>query len=158
VNSKIVTAEQLAEISREMRARNQRLVFTNGCFDLLHVGHVRYLVAARELGDALAVAVNGDASVRALKGFDRPLNNESDRATVVAALESVDYVIVFAEVRATDVLRRVCPSIYVKGGDYTPERLDAEERRALEECGSEIRIVPFHSGYSTSQLIERMHG
>lgn len=157
MNSKIVTIDQLAAIAREMRAQNKRLVFTNGCFDLLHVGHVRYLATAREFGDALVIAVNGDASVRALKGADRPLNNENDRAAVVAALESVDYVVVFAEVRATEILRRVCPSVYVKGGDYTPESLNPEERAVLQECGSEIRIVPFHAGYSTSQLIDRMH-
>lgn len=156
MNSKLVSADRLAEISRAMRARDQQLVFTNGCFDLLHVGHVRYLAAARELGDALAVAINGDASVRALKGPDRPLNNESDRAAIVSALQSVDYVIVFPDARVTEVLRRVCPSIYVKGGDYTPETLDLEERAALEQCGSEIRIVPLHAGYSTSQLLGRM--
>jgi rfaE bifunctional protein nucleotidyltransferase chain/domain len=156
VNSKIVTADQLAETSRDLRARNKRLVFTNGCFDVMHVGHVRYLASARELGDALVVAINGDASVRALKGPERPLNNENDRALVVSALESVDYVVVFAETRATELLKRICPAVYVKGGDYTPETLDAEERAALQECGSEIRIVPFHAGYSTSDLIARM--
>lgn len=132
-------------------------MFTNGCFDLLHVGHVRYLAAARELGDALAVAVNGDASVRTLKGVDRPLNNENDRAFVVAALESVDYVVLFAQVRVTELVRQICPAIYVKGGDYSPDTLDPEERTALRDCGSEIRIVPFVAGYSTSELIKRMH-
>src|SRR3954453_8546942 len=101
MNEKILDAEKLRAIAEEMRARGQKLVLTNGCFDLLHVGHVRYLAAARELGDALAVAVNGDASVRVLKGADRPLNNESDRAAVLSALEVVDYVVVFAQVRAT---------------------------------------------------------
>jgi rfaE bifunctional protein nucleotidyltransferase chain/domain len=153
---KIVSVERLAEISREMGETGKRLVFTNGCFDLLHVGHVRYLAAARELGDALVVAVNGDASVRALKGEDRPLNNENDRAAVVAALESVDYVVVFQDVRATQLLSEVCPAIYVKGGDYTPDTLDADERSALQKCGTEIRIVPFHAGYSTSRLIDQM--
>ena len=157
MNSKILTADQLAGISHEMRERGRRLVFTNGCFDLLHVGHVRYLAAARELGDALCVAVNGDASVRALKGDGRPLNNENDRAAVLAALEMVDYVVVFPEVRATNILSRLCPAVYVKGGDYTPETLDAEERSALQKCGTEVRIVPFHAGYSTTQLIEQMH-
>ena len=156
MNSKIVTADQLTQISRAMRESDKQLVFTNGCFDLLHVGHVRYLAAARALGDALAVAVNGDASVRALKGEGRPLNNENDRAAVLAALDVVDYVVIFPQVRATDILSRVCPSIYVKGGDYTPETLDAEERSALRKCGTEIRIVPFHAGYSTSKLIDQM--
>lgn len=157
MSAKIVSVEQLAQISRDLRDCGKRLVLTNGCFDLLHVGHVRYLAAARELGDRLAVAVNGDASVRALKGVGRPLNNEKDRAAVVAALAMVDHVVIFPEVRATEVVRRVCPAIYVKGGDYTPESLDAEERAALQQCGSEIRIVPFHAGYSTSQLLARMH-
>lgn len=156
MNSKIITADQLTGIAREMRARDKRLVFTNGCFDLLHVGHVRYLVAARELGDALAVALNGDASVRALKGARRPLNNESDRATVLAALQSVDYVVVFQQMRVTELLQAVCPAIYVKGGDYTPETLAAEERAVLQQCRSEIRIVPFHAGYSTTRLIDRL--
>ena len=156
MNTKIVTLDRLSAIAREMRSKGERLVLTNGCFDLLHVGHVRYLAAARELGDALAVAVNGDGSVRALKGADRPLNNESDRAAVLSALEVVDYVVVFSQVRATEILSRVCPAMYVKGGDYTPETLDTEERSALQNCGTEIRILPFHAGYSTSQLIGKM--
>ena len=156
MNRKIVTAEQLATAGKEMRAENRRLVLTNGCFDLLHVGHVRYLQAARALGDALAVAINGDESVRVLKGNGRPLNREADRAEVVAALECVDYVVIFMEVRATDLLDKVRPAIYVKGGDYTQETLDAGERDALERSGSEIRIVPFEKGHSTSSLISKV--
>jgi len=156
MNKKIVTAEQLATVGKEMRDENRRLVLTNGCFDLLHVGHVRYLRTARALGDALAVAINGDESVRVLKGNGRPLNREADRAEVVAALECVDYVVIFMEVRATDLLDQVRPAIYVKGGDYTPETLDAGERDALERSGSEIRIVPFEKGHSTSSLIEKV--
>jgi rfaE bifunctional protein nucleotidyltransferase chain/domain len=131
-------------------------VFTNGCFDLLHVGHVRYLRAARALGDALVVAINGDESVRALKGDGRPLNPEADRAEVIAALESVNYVVVFAEVRATELLEQVRPSIYVKGGDYTQETLHPEERAVLEKAGAEIRILPFEKGHSTSRLLEKL--
>ena len=156
MRDKLVTADELSAISQHMRAEGKRLVFTNGCFDLLHAGHVRYLAAARALGDALVVAINGDASVRALKGPDRPLNSEADRAAIVAALEAVDYVVIFPEVRAASLLTRVCPAIYVKGGDYTPETLHDEERRALDACGTDIRIVPFVRGYSTSGLIERM--
>ena len=156
MNKKIVTAEQLATAGKEMRDENRRLVLTNGCFDLLHVGHVRYLQAARALGDALAVAINGDDSVRVLKGNGRPLNREADRAEVVAALECVDYVVIFTEVRATGLLDHVRPAIYVKGGDYTPETLDAGERDALERSGSEIRIVPFEKGHSTSSLVEKV--
>ncbi len=156
MKQKIVSADELAAIADQLRAQNKRLVFTNGCFDLLHVGHVRYLEAARALGDALAVGVNGDESVRALKGDGRPLNNENDRAAVLAALETVDYVVVFPELRATALLKRVRPSVYVKGGDYRLETLNAEEREALQQCGADIRIVPFEPGYSTSRLIARI--
>jgi rfaE bifunctional protein nucleotidyltransferase chain/domain len=123
---------------------------------LLHVGHVRYLHGARSLGDALAVAINGDESVRALKGKGRPLNGETDRAEVIAALECVDHVIIFAEVRATQLLEKVRPAIYVKGGDYTEETLNVEERAALKRAGAEIRILPFEKGRSTSNLIEKV--
>jgi rfaE bifunctional protein nucleotidyltransferase chain/domain len=157
MSGKVLSVDELVRISSEIRAKGQRLVMTNGCFDLLHVGHVRYLQAARKLGDALAVAVNGDASVRALKGEGRPLNSENDRAEVLAALECVNYVTIFPEVRATRVLQQVRPAIYVKGGDYKPETLDADERAALDAIGAEIRIIPFEAGYSTSNLINRMN-
>jgi len=129
---------------------------TNGCFDLLHVGHVRYLQAARALGDALAVGVNGDKSVRELKGENRPVNNERDRAEVLAALECVDFVTIFPEARATRLLELVRPVVYAKGGDYTAETLNAEERAALEKIGAEIRIIPFEKGYSTSGLLKKL--
>ena len=129
---------------------------TNGCFDLLHLGHVRYLAAARQLGHLLVVGVNGDASVRALKGEGRPLNRERDRAEVLAALESVNYVTIFPQVRATEFLLAAQPSIYVKGGDYTFDTLNAEERGALQKCGAKIEIIPFEAGYSTSGLLERI--
>ena len=156
MNQKILTADEAGAIAKEMTERGRKLVFTNGCFDLLHVGHVRYLAAARALGDALLVAINGDQSVRALKGEGRPLNRERDRAEVIAALGSVDYVVVFPEVRATALLEKVRPAIYVKGGDYTAESLHSEERSALERMGTEIRIVPFEAGHSTSRLLEKM--
>jgi rfaE bifunctional protein nucleotidyltransferase chain/domain len=156
MREKIISAEEAAAIANELRANNRKLVFTNGCFDLLHVGHIRYLGAARALGDALLVAVNGDASVRALKGEGRPINRGVDRAEVVAALECVDHVVIFPEVRATALLETVRPALYVKGGDYTADSLDAEERAALERIGAEIRFVPFEAGYSTSSLLEKL--
>lgn len=156
MRSKILEASALAEISAKLRQANRRLVVTNGCFDLLHVGHVRYLETARALGDALAVGVNGDASVQTLKGEGRPLNRAQDRAEVLAALAAVDYVVTFQELRATEFLREVRPAIYVKGGDYKPETLDADERAALHEIGAEIKIIPFEAGYSTTSLLERM--
>lgn len=156
MREKIIDADRAASIAKGMRAAGRKLVFTNGCFDVLHVGHVRYLAAARALGDALLVAINGDESVRALKGERRPLNREADRAEVVAALECVDHVVIFPEVRVTALLEKVRPAIYVKGGDYTTSTLDRDERAALEQAGTEIRILQFEPGYSTSSLIEKL--
>lgn len=132
------------------------MVFTNGCFDLLHAGHVRYLQQARGLGDALAVGLNSDRSVRELKGKGRPVNVEEDRAEVLAALGCVDYVVIFDGKRATDVLSTVRPHVYAKGGDYTPDSLDPEERAALEKAGAEIRILPLVPGRSTTAVLERV--
>lgn len=156
MSQKIVDPDRLSAIADSLRAQDRKLVLTNGCFDLLHAGHVRYLQAARALGDGLAVALNGDDSVRALKGEGRPLNTEGDRAEIVAALECVDYVVLFPEERVTRLIEKVRPSIYVKGGDYTSATLHPEERAALEKIGAEIRILPFEPGHSTSGLIERM--
>ena len=156
MNEKIVSAAELALVSQTLRDAGRRLVLTNGCFDLLHLGHVRYLQAARSLGDALAVAINGDDSVRSLKGEGRPLSPEGARAEVVAALECVDHVVIFPEVRATHLLEQARPSIYVKGGDYTPETLHPEERATLEKIAAEIRILPFERGYSTSALLDKL--
>ncbi len=157
MNAKILTLAELAQRAEELRARGRKLVLTNGCFDLLHVGHVRYLQQAAELGDALAVAVNGDESVRTLKGPGRPLNGADDRAEVLAALECVDFVTIFPAVRATAVIEAVRPTIYVKGGDYTVESLDPEEVAALKKAGAEIKTLPLVPGKSTTRLIERMH-
>src|SRR2546423_1259942 len=156
MKKKILTAEQARALGDGMRENGRKLVFTNGCFDLLHVGHVRYLQAARALGDALLVAINGDESVRALKGEGRPLNRAEDRAELIAALECVDHVVIFPEVRATQLLEIVRPAIYVKGGDYTEDSLHADERAALERIGTEIRILPFEAGHSTSRLLEKI--
>lgn len=154
--AKILEGDALARRAAQLKAAGRKLVFTNGCFDLLHVGHVRYLSAARALGAALAVGVNGDESVRSLKGVGRPINNERDRAEVVAALESVDFVTIFPEARATRVIELIRPDIYAKGGDYTAQTLNAEERDALAKVGAEVRIIPFETGYSTSKIIQQL--
>src|SRR5260370_37034199 len=112
MSAKIIDMDQLAERARELRRAGKRLVVTNGCFDLLHVGHVRYLQAARALGDALAIGLNGDRSVRELKGAGRPVNNESDRAEVLAALECVDLITLFPEIRATQFISASMPAVY----------------------------------------------
>src|SRR5881394_2717546 len=160
MKKRILTVEQARALGQERRESGRKLVFTNGCFDLLHAGHVRYLQAARALGDALFVAINGDESVRELKGEGRPLNRAEDRAEVIAALECVDHVVIFPEVRATQLLEIVRPAIYVKGGDYTEDSLHADERAALERIGTEIRILPFETGHSTSGLLAKIkqHG
>ena len=129
---------------------------TNGCFDLLHAGHVRYLQQARALGDALAIGLNSDSSVRELKGPGRPVNSQDDRAEVLAALGCVDFVSIFEGKRATGFLRAVRPHLYAKGGDYTPDSLDPEERAALAQGGAEVRILPLVPGRSTSAVLERI--
>ena len=156
MNAKIVDLEELSDRSEKLRAAGKRLVATNGCFDLLHVGHVRYLQTARALGDFLVVGLNSDRSVRELKGSGRPIMTESDRAEVVAALQCVDLVTIFPEMRATRFLAAARPAIYVKGGDYSSETLNDEERAALKQIGAQIRLVPFEAGYSTSGLIEQI--
>ena len=152
---KLKSPQELASIRDTFEREGRKLVFTNGVFDLLHVGHVRYLEEARRLGDALVVAVNGDAGVRALKGDTRPINGEQDRAEVLAALESVSYVTIFQGLRVTELLGIIRPQIYVKGGDYTVESLNPEERGALEAAGSEIRILTLVPGKSTTATIAK---
>lgn len=139
-----------------MRACGKRLVATNGCFDLLHLGHVVYLETARNHGDALLVGLNSDGSVRELKGPERPVTPEGDRAAVLAALESVDGVCVFTEKTAIRFLAAVEPDIYVKGGDYTLETLNQDERRAVEQAGGRIVIIPFVPGRSTTALLKKI--
>jgi D-glycero-beta-D-manno-heptose 1-phosphate adenylyltransferase len=156
MSPKIVELEELSDRCEKLRSVGKKIVATNGCFDLLHVGHVRYLQAARALGDILVVGLNGDRSVRKLKGAGRPITTEIDRAEILAALECVDLVTIFPEIRATKFLAAVRPDVYGKGGDYTSETLDEEERATLKKIGTEIRIIPFETGYSTSGLIEQI--
>ena len=133
---KIVTWENLPAWRAVLRAGGKKLVVTNGCFDLLHLGHVTYLESARNQGDALLIGVNGDDSVRQLKGQTRPVNSEADRAAVLAALQSVDAACIFAEKTATRFLATAQPDIYVKGGDYTLETVNPDERRVVEQGGA----------------------
>ncbi len=157
LKTKILSLAELAQRAEEIRRDGKQLVLTNGCFDLLHVGHVRYLQQARERGDALAVAVNGDESVRALKGEGRPINPAADRAEVLAALACVDFVTIFLDVRATKVIEAVRPEVYAKGGDYSVESLNPEELSALRSVGTRVEILPLVPGRSTSRLLDRLH-
>ena len=156
---KIVPLERLAAWRAALRSAGKRLVVTNGCFDLLHVGHVTYLKNARDYGEALLVGLNGDDSVRQLKGPDRPINSEADRATVLAALQAVDAVCIFPEKTATHLLTVAEPYVYVKGGDYTVETLNQDERHAVEGSGGRIVIIPFVPGKSTTAVLQKiLHG
>lgn len=153
---KIIGWDALPAWRANVRQAGRRLVATNGCFDLLHVGHVTYLQEARQLGDVLLVGVNSDQGVRDLKGAGRPLNSEQDRAAVVAALESVGGVCIFPGRTAEDFLRVARPDVYVKGGDYTLGTLNQDERRIVEAAGGKISILPMVPGKSTSGLLAKI--
>jgi rfaE bifunctional protein nucleotidyltransferase chain/domain len=156
MSGKIVRLAEAAAFRESLRQAGRKVVATNGCFDLLHVGHLRYLTEARSRGDFLWVGLNGDQSVQELKGPGRPLVPEADRAELLAAWRVVDAVTIFPEVRATEFLRVAQPDVYIKGGDYTAESLNAEEGEALRECGAKIEIVGLIPGRSTSRLVEKM--
>lgn len=151
-----LSVAELPAYRARLRRRGLRVVVTNGCFDLLHYGHIRYLQHARRLGDVLIVGVNGDRAVRLLKGPGRPVVPARYRAALLAALRCVDAVVVFPQKRAERFLAAAAPDIYVKAGDYTRATLDAAERRLLERLGADIRIVPFVPGFSATRLIQRI--
>ena len=153
---KILSADALQNWRNQLRISGKKLVVTNGCFDLLHLGHVTYLDAARRLGDALLVGLNGDEGVRQLKGEGRPLNSETDRAAVLAALEMVNAVCIFPDKSAGRFLSGAEPDVYVKGGDYTLETLNPEERGIVEKAGGKIVILPIVPGKSTSSLVQKI--
>lgn len=138
------------------RREGRRVVLTNGVFDLLHTGHLYYLQQARRRGDALVIALNADESVRVLKGPTRPVQTEEQRAYALAALACVDAVVIFRAPRLTVEIRALRPDVYTKAGDYTLEKLNPEERGALEDVGARIEFMPFLSGFSTTQLIARI--
>ena len=150
----LIPNERIEEFAATLRAAGQRVVFTNGCFDILHAGHVRYLAAARALGDVLILGLNSDASVRRLKGETRPVNSEADRAEGVGALASVDYVVIFGEDTAEELIAKVQPAVYAKGGDYTLETLP--EARIVESYGGEVAFIPLVEGKSTTGMIAKM--
>jgi D-beta-D-heptose 7-phosphate kinase / D-beta-D-heptose 1-phosphate adenosyltransferase len=150
----VLPAEQLRTYVFRYRRAGRRIVFTNGCFDVLHRGHVQYLEQAKRLGDVLVVALNSDASVARLKGPGRPVNGETDRACLLAALTSVDHVVLFDEDSPRQLLELVRPDLYVKGGDYLPEMLP--EAALVRELGGEIRILDYVRDRSTSEIIQRI--
>lgn len=152
----IIDRDKIADFCQVLRDGGQKVVFTNGCFDILHAGHVRYLNKARSFGDCLVLGLNTDSSVRRIKGPSRPINNELDRAEVVGALKAVDYVVLFDETTAEDLIRQVHPDVYVKGGDYTIETLP--EGQIVLGYGGSVELVNLVEGRSTTNVIAKIKG
>lgn len=145
--------KQLVEI---LKSQNKKVVFTNGCFDILHVGHLRYLNEAKKQGDVLIIGVNSDASVKRLKGESRPINNQFDRAEMLSGLKAVDYTVIFEEDTPEELIVTLKPSIHVKGGDYKKE--DLPETKIVESYGGEVRILSFVEGKSTTNIVKKIQG
>jgi len=154
MNGQILPIESFQRVRLDLREADKRLVFTNGVFDILHVGHVRYLSKARKLGDALVVAINSDRSVRELKGPSRPVVGEGERAEMLAALRCVDFVVVFDDISPRNIIASLLPDVLVKGGDYTPEQIHGREE--VEAAGGIVVALPFIEGASTTSIIRRI--
>ena len=156
MDAKILSLDEFLTERARLRASGERVVLTNGCFDILHVGHVRYLTAARALGDALVVAINSDRAVRELKGAGRPVMNEAERAEMLAALRAVSYVTVFDELSPRALIAELLPDVLVKGGDYALDEIHGREE--VEAAGGRVVSLPFVEGASTTGIIERLKG
>ncbi len=150
----LVLLHNLSVIVKEAKASGKKIIATNGCFDILHIGHLRYLEQSKALGDMLVVGINSDASVKKLKGKDRPINPENDRAELLAALKPVDYVVIFDELDAINFLREVKPDVYTKGGDYNPANLP--EYAVVQEIGARIEIIDLVEGKSTTAMLSKL--
>lgn len=151
-----ISRDDIGRFCAILRAAGQRIVFTNGCFDILHAGHVQYLQAARALGDCLVLGLNSDASVRRLKGPERPINTETDRAMVLEGLKAVDYLTIFDEPTAAELVALVQPAVYVKGGDYDLENLP--EAAIVHQYGGRVEFIDLLPGRSTTKVIDRIQG
>ncbi len=152
----LLTREFGKKIVEELKKQNKVVVFTNGCFDILHVGHLRYLNEAKRQGDILIVGVNSDRSVKKLKGESRPINSELDRAEMLCGLKAVDYTVIFDEDTPEKLIEELKPSIHVKGGDYTKD--DLPETKIVESYGGEVRILTFIEGKSTTNIVKKIQG
>lgn len=150
----IINESALREEIQKWRAANKKIVFTNGCFDLIHVGHLRTFIEAKKMGDLLIVGINSDRSVKALKGETRPIISEQDRAELISALKPIDYVIIFDENNVSHLLEMIKPDIYVKGGDYTLENLP--EKETIVRYNIEVKFIPLVPGISTTELVNRI--
>ena len=152
----ILSKETAAKLIEELKLQGKKVVFTNGCFDILHVGHLRYLNEAKRQGDVLIVGVNSDASVKRIKGESRPINSEKDRAEMLCGLKAVDYTVIFEEDTPEALIGELKPSIHVKGGDYTKD--DLPETKIVESYGGEVRILTFIEGKSTTNIVKKIQG
>jgi D-beta-D-heptose 7-phosphate kinase/D-beta-D-heptose 1-phosphate adenosyltransferase len=152
----IVDFNEIEKICNSLREQNKKIIFTNGCFDILHRGHIEYLTKAKEFGDVLIVGLNSDTSVQRLKGKDRPINSESDRARILDALKPVDYVVIFEEDTPLRLIQTVKPDVLVKGGDYKVEEIVGSE--FVVSYGGKVEIIPFVEGKSTTKIIQKIKG
>ena len=150
----ICSLEYIKNIAEKAKKENKKIVFTNGCFDIIHSGHCFYLTEAKKLGDILIVGLNTDASVKRLKGETRPVNNEDDRAMVLSCLKPVDYVVLFDEDTPFNLIRNIIPNVLVKGGDYTIENIVGAD--IVLENGGEVKVIPFVEGKSTTKILEKI--
>jgi D-beta-D-heptose 7-phosphate kinase/D-beta-D-heptose 1-phosphate adenosyltransferase len=153
---KIKDVSSLKKEIEAFKAQGKRIVFTNGCFDLLHPGHMRYLYAARQMGDYLVVAVNTDRSVKIIKGVNRPIQSQDERTELLAALSFVDAVVLFDEDDPLKVIQRLVPNVLVKGGDWTEDKIIGAD--VVKRAGGVVKSLPFVAGYSTTALIEKIRG
>ncbi len=156
-NPKLLSIDDAIVARDALRRAGKTMVMTNGCFDLLHVGHISYLQKAKTLGDELWVLINSDDSVRALKGPTRPIESEAERAYCLAALSCIDRIVIFNSPRIVEEIQLLKPDIYTKAGDYTIETLHQGERQAFESVGSQIKFLPFLEGFSTTKMIEKIN-
>ena len=150
----LIDRKNAANFCEDLRRQNKKIVFTNGCFDIIHAGHVRYLTTAKNFGDVLIVGLNTDESVKRLKGANRPINNQDDRAEVLLGLKAVDHVIFFGEQTAENLIAEVKPDVYVKGGDYTLETLP--EAKIIQSYGGRVELVNLVAGRSTTNIIGKI--
>jgi len=150
----LLNRKTIAKLAKELKENGKNLVFTNGCFDIIHSGHIKYLTEARKLGDYLIVGLNSDSSVKILKGVERPINNEEDRAAVLCGLKAVDFVTIFEEETPAELIREIIPNVLVKGGDYTVETIVGAD--TVQNNGGKVIIIPFVEGKSTTRIINKM--
>ncbi len=152
---KIIAFADIASICEEIKKNKKKIVTSNGCFDILHTGHIEYLQSASQYGDILIIGINNDDSVRRLKGEGRPVNKELSRASLVASLGFVDFCVIFTQDTPIELLQKIKPNVHIKGGDYLPD--DIIEKKTVEDNGGVVKILPLVQGYSTTSILNRLH-